>query len=331
MNLKEGDVQKSKLYSIEVTRTIQTTQKNKDIPFYRKSFLKNSKSYYYHKKGNNSSITPNNKSSLISGYKKPQKILNIGTEDTNQSSKRKTLICSKSNYDVITPEKYILNDKIVSPFSLRSIGNTKDKKNSPILLNDKNKKPSIVKKNFNRKRENLSLNYTNKIHNISINNEEIKRNIKYDECLNNNNSKPKKCNFRPKKIKIFHNKEKKSNNISSKTNKNKETKDLLSHNNIVQNIQNSLNKYNNYNNTNTIIINNTIKRNNSNFIRPSKTNKAQLKINNNMFDINNIQTETTNRNLVKGKIIKFKYNGTEFFFEPIHNKTDNIFYKRNAS
>ena len=330
MNLKEGDVQNSKLYSIEVTRTIQTTQKNKDIPFYRKSFLKNSKSYYYHKKGNNSSITPNNKSSLISGYKKPQRVLNIGTEDTNQSSKRKTLICSKSNYDVITPEKYILNDKIVSPFSLRSIENTKDKKNSPILLNDKNKKPSIVKKNFNRKRENLSLNYTNKIHNISINNEEIKRNIKYDECLSNNNSKPKKCNFRPKKVKIFHNKEKKSNNISSKTNKNKETKDLLSHN-IVQNIQNSLNKYNNYNNTNTIIINNTIKRNNSNFIRPSKTNKAQLKINNNMFDINNIQTETTKRNLVKGKIIKFKYNGTEFFFEPIHNKTDNIFYKRNAS
>ena len=332
MNLKEGDVQRSKIYSSEKNRTTQTTQKNKNIPFYRKSFLKNNKSYYYHKKGNNSNITPNNKSSLISGYKKPQRILNIGTEDTNQSTKGKSLICSKSksNYDEITPEKYILNNKSISPFSIHSIENSKDKKF--INLNDKIKKPCIVKKNYKRKRENLSLNYPSKIHNISINNEEIKRNLKYDESLSNNSSKSKskKYNFKPNKMKIFHNKEKKTINISYKSNKSKEPIDILSHN-IVQNIQNSLNKYNNYNNTNTIIINNTIKRNNSNFLRPSKTNNAQLKINNNVFDINNIQTETTKRNLVKGKIIKFKYNGTEFFFEPIHNKTDNFFYKENTS
>ena len=334
MNLKEGDVQKSKKNSSEKNRTIQATQKNKTMPFYRKSFLKNNKSYYYHKKGNNSNITPNNKSSLISGYKKPQKILNIGTEDTNQCTKGKSLICSKSksNYDEVTPEKYILNNKTISPFSIHSIENSKDSKFSPKILNDKNKKSCIVKKNYNRKRENLSLNYPSKIHNISINNEEIKRNLKYDESLSNNSSKSKskKYNFRPNKMKIFHNKEKKSINISYKSNKNEEQINLLSQN-IVQNIQNSLNKYNNYNNTNTIIINNTIKRNNSNFLKPSKSNKAQLKINNNVFDINNIQTETTKRNLVKGKIIKFKYNGTEFFFEPIHNKTDNFFYKSNKS
>ena len=330
MNLKEGDVQKSKIYSSEKNRTIQAIQKNKNMPFYRKSFLKNNKSYYYHKKGNNSNITPNNKSSLISGYKKPQSILNIGTEDTNQSTKGKSLIKSKSNYDEITPEKCILNEKSISPFSIHSIENSKDKKF--ISLNDKNKKPCIVKKNYNRKRENLSLNYPSKIYNISINNEEIKRNLKYDESLSNNSSKSKsrKYNFRPHKMKIFNNKEKKTINISYKSNKNKEPIDILSQN-IVQNIQNSLNKYNNYNNTNTIIINNTIKRNNSNFLRPSKTNKAQLKLNNNVFDINNIQTETTKRNLVKGKIIKFKYNGTEFFFEPIHNKTDNFFNKENTS
>jgi len=211
MNLKEEDIQRSKIYSSEKNRTIQTTQKNKNIPFYRKSFLKNNKSYYYHKKGNNSNITPNNKSSLISGYKKPQRILNIGTEDTNQSTKGKSLICSKSksNYDEITPEKYILNNKSISPFSIHSIENSKDKKF--INLNDKIKKPFIVKKNYKRKRENLSLNYPSKIHNISINNEEIKRNLKYDESLSNNSSKSKskKYNFRPNKMKIFHNKEKK--------------------------------------------------------------------------------------------------------------------------
>ena len=110
MNLKEGDVQNSKIYSSEKNKTIQAIQKNKNMPFYRKSFLKNNKSYYYHKKGNNSNITPNNKSSLISGYKKPQRIVNIGTEDTNQSTKGKTLICSKSksNYDL---KRTIFNDK----------------------------------------------------------------------------------------------------------------------------------------------------------------------------------------------------------------------------
>ena len=333
MNLKEGEVQKSKLYSIEINRTIQASQKNKNVPFYRKSFLKNNnKSYFYHKKGNNSNITPNNKSTFISGYKKPQKIMNNGTEETNPSTKHKTLISSKSKsiYDEITPEKYILNDKSLSTFSPDSILNSKDKKNSPIILNDKNKKTNIVKKNY-RRRENLSLNYTSKIHNISINNEEIKRNIKYDECLSNNNSKQKKNNIKPNRMKIIRaNKDKKTINISYKANKNKEPIDLISHN-IVQNIQNSLNKYNNYNNTNTIIINNTIKRNNSNFLRPTKTSKAQMAIDNNVFDINNIQTESTNKNLVKGKIIKFKYNGTEFFFEPIHNNTDNLFYKRNNS
>ena len=330
MNIKEEEkVHKSKLNSIEVYKTIKTIPTNKNILFYRKSFLKNNKtSYYYHKKGNNSSnITPNSNNSYISGYKKPQKSLNYSNEEANQSTKGKTINCSKSKskYDEITPEKYILNDKSISPLSIDSNNYHKDNKNSSIKLNNKENKSSLIKGHFNRKRENLSLNYASKIHSISIVNNELKRNIKYDECLNNN--KEQHFNFRPKRIKAFRNKVKKPNNISFKTDKNKGSIDLLSHN-IVQNIHNSLNKYNNYNNTNTIIINNTIKRNNNNY---SKSKKSQLTINNNVFDINNINNiENSKRNLVKGKIIKFKYNGTEFFFEPVHNKTESYFYKKNT-
>ena len=330
MNIKEEEekVHKSKLNSIEVYKTIKSIPTNKNILFYRKSFLKNNKTYYYHKKGNKSSnLTPNSNNSYISGYKKPQKNLNYSNEEANQSTKGKTINCSKSKskHDEITPDKYILNDKSISPLSIDSNNNYKDNKNSSNRLNNNENKSNLIKGHFNRKRENLSLNYASKIHSISIVNNELKRNIKYEECLNNNNQQH--LNFRPKRIKAFRNKVKKPNNISFKTDKNKESKDLLSHN-IIQNIHNSLNKYNNYNNTNTIIINNTIKRNNNNY---SKTKKSQLTINNNVFDIKNINNiENTKRNLVKGKIIKFKYNGTEFFFEPIHNKTESYFYKKNT-
>ena len=328
MNIKEDEkVHKSKLNSIEVYKTIKSIPTNKNILFYRKSFLKNNKtSCYYHKKGNNSSnITPNTNNSYISGYKKPQRNLNYSNEEANQSTKGKTINCSKSKskYDEITPEKNILNDKSISPLSIDSNNNSKQNKNSLIKLNNKENKSSLIKRYFDRKRENLSLNYTSKIHSISIVNNELKRNIKYDDSCNIN--KKQNFNFKPKRINELRNKVKKPINVPFKTDKNKES------NNIVQNIQNSLNKNINYNNTNTTIINNTIKRKNNNNNNYSKTKKPQLTINKNVFDINNINNiEKTRRNLVKGKIIKFKYNGTEFFFEPIHNKTESFFYKNDS-
>ena len=336
---EEEKLQNSRINSIENNRTLQAIQTKKKFLFYKKAFLKNNKSsFIYRKKGKNlSNITPNNKNSFILGYKKiPKNINNYGTEDTNQSTKGKTINYSKtklsnnSKYDGSTPEKYILNDRNISPYSIESNEKSKENKNVHCILNNRKREPKIIKYDLNRKRANLSLNYASRIHNITINNDELKKNIKFEDSLEINN-KTKITNSKHKKIKALKNIGSKAINISFKTNKNKESIDLLSHD-IVQNIQNSLNKYNNYNNTNTIIINNTIKRNNSNFLRPNKLNKAKLTINNNVFDINNnYNIDTGKRKLVKGKIIKFKYNGTEFFFEPIHNKTESYFYKKNVN
>ena len=333
MNSKEEEkLQNSRINSIENNRTLQAIQTKKKFLFYKKTFLKNNKSsFIYRKKGKNlSNITPNNKNSFISGYKKIPKNINYGTESTNQSTKGKTINYSKtkfsnnSKYNGSTPEKYILNERNISPYSIESNEKSRENKNGQCLLNNKMREPKIIKYDLNKKRANLSLNYASRIHNITINNDELKKNIKFEDSLEVNN-KTKSINSKHKKIKTLKNLGKKA--ISFKTNKNKESIDLLSHD-IVQNIQNSLNKYNNYNNTNTIIINNTIKRNNSNYLRPNKLKKTKLTINNNVFDINNnYNIDTGKRKLVKGKIIKFKYNGTEFFFEPIHNKTESYFYK----
>ena len=43
-----------------------------------------------------SNITPNTNNSYISGYKKPQRNLNYSNEEANQSTKGKTINCSKS-------------------------------------------------------------------------------------------------------------------------------------------------------------------------------------------------------------------------------------------
>ena len=338
MNLNlEEKFQKCRINSNEANRTLQAVPTNKNILFYRKTFVKNNKSsFIYRKKGkNNSNITPNSNLNYISGYKKKSTNINYGSEETNQSTKGKTIKYSKhkpfnkSKNDEITPEKY-LNNKSISPFSIHSNDSNKENKSNQCLLNNKNKKPSIIKYNLRRKGENLSLNYTSKIQNITINNEELKKNMIFEGSLEVNN-KHQNLNLKNKKLKPLRNFAKNAINITFNTNKNKEPINILSHN-IVQSFHNSINKYNDYNNTNTIIINNTIKRNNSNYLGPNKMKKTHLTINNNVFDINNIHSiETGKRNLVKGKIIKFKYNGTEFFFEPIHNKTENDFYKRNPN
>ena len=328
MNQKDEEKSyKSRINSKDNNRTIGAIQSKskKNVLFYKKAFLKNNKStFIYHKKGKNlSNLTSKSKYNLISGYKKIPKNLYYGTEDTNQSTKGKTVNCS---------QKKSLNDstseKNISPFIMNS--NEKNKENKFILNSNKNndKKPTEIKYELNRKRDHRSLNYVSKIHNITINNDEIKKNIKFDDSLEIKD-KRKIMKSKIKKINAFRNFEKHNINISFKTNKNKDSIDLLSQN-IFQNIQNSLNKYNNYNNTNTIIINNTIKRNNSNLLRPPK--KVQLTSNNNELELNNINNFEIGKNkLVKGKIIKFKYNGAEFFFEPVHNNTGHSFYKKNQN
>ena len=173
---EEIKVQKSRLNSTGFSRTIQANSTNKNILFYRKSFFRNNKiSCYYHKKGNNSNITPNNKYNYISGHKKPQKSLNYTNEDANLSTKVKTNYSnSKSKCDDLTPEKYIINNKTISSFTLKS--NDKDKNISPNALNNNNvKKPSIINCYLDRKRANKYLNNPNKINNITITNYDANR------------------------------------------------------------------------------------------------------------------------------------------------------------
>ena len=193
MNSKEEEkLQNSRINSIENNRTLQAIQTKKKFLFYKKTFLKNNKSsFIYRKKGKNlSNITPNNKNSFILGYKKiPKNINNYGTEDTNQSTKGKTINYSKtkfsnnSKYDGSTPEKYILNDRNISPYSIESNEKSKENKNAHCILNNRKREPKIIKYDLNRKRANLSLNYASRIHNITINNDELKKNIKFEDSL----------------------------------------------------------------------------------------------------------------------------------------------------
>ena len=65
----------------------------------------------------------------------------------------------------------------------------------------KYKKPSIINCYLDRKRANKYLNNPNKINNITITNDDLKKNIKYED--ENNNNKKKNFNFKHKKIKLL--------------------------------------------------------------------------------------------------------------------------------
>ncbi len=141
MNQKEEEKsQKLRLNSKENNRTIGAikTKSKKNVYFYKKAFLKNNKStFIYRKKGNNlSNLTSKNRYSLISGYKKIPKNLNYGTEETNQSTKGKTVSCSqKKSFNDSTTEKNI------SPFELNSNEKNKETEFNKYILNNDNKKP----------------------------------------------------------------------------------------------------------------------------------------------------------------------------------------------
>ena len=328
---REGDLYKPKVSSIEINTTIQAIPTNKNILFYRKSCLKNTKNcFYYHKKGNKTNLVSNNSYSYITNYKTKQKNINYTTAETYQSSKGKTINSSKnkyendSNFNNSIPDRYILKNKSISPISQLSNESYKENKNINNTLNNKHRRVKLIKYSLERNNSNLNFNHSSKIKN-DINNTKINSIMNYNNMmLNNKNNLNSKFN-QNKELRNFR---KSPINYKSKLNNNKEQKDLLNKN-ILLNIDSSYNKYHHDNNSNPIILNNSIKTENNNYLIFNKTRPNQLGINNNFFDINNDIKNNNQKQLVKGKIIKFKYNGTEFFIESSKNKNNDNFYKKN--
>ena len=227
----------------------------------------------------------------------------------NISNKNLTLEnCKKRNRSFANLDiNLINNDKSQKEFILIN----KDQNNNPPLYkNRKNKTIKILEKtgiNFTFKNTSdkesidlLSQNMMKDLHKESLNILENKTNSTYINTNNyiiNNNLKIKNNNF----IKI-----------------------AIDNSNIY-------NKEINENNKNNIFLNSDNIKYNSNTIEAiSKKNKKNFYNKNNFTNYNNADNKANNErtSLREGKIIKFKYNGTEFFFQPVHNKTQNNFYKR---
>ena len=184
------------------------------------------------------------------------------------------------------------------------VNNDIDNESNNIFLNPRSKKIKNLEKkgiNFTFKDNNTKDSNSNDLINMNLFTNKV-----FDKRRNN------KC--RNKDINIFHeNSQPNSNYITidvdmDNSNSNKYTNTSHSNNiyfnkKIIYN-KNKESKYKNYKiKYKGNIINNVIK--NTNYID----------------DAHNINANKGN-NLSKGKIIKFKYNGTEFFFHPTHNKNN---------
>ena len=383
--MKQDINQNSNLNNTKQINNIKSVQNNKNIIFYRKSSHQNKKtSFYQKKKGTNSSnIMAQNKN--ISGSKKKIRLYNNTIEETNPTSKIKSINYSrdKSSIDCNNSsfEKIDIFKTTVSPFLLES--NHKSKESS----NNENKYINKISQNSkNKENSNNFIIYDNcKINNLTVENYRPKNksftniNVSYGEKINNNNGENNNIylNTKSTKIKNF---EKRGINFTFKDNNIKESnsKDLINldyfeniqkeslnkeRNNKCRNQNNNIFNENPKLNNNYITIdldnsyNNYIKNtNNNNYNNNNYFNKKilynknkevkykqyQIKYNDNLNNksdshINNIQNININQanNLSKGKIIKFKYNGTEFFFHPTHskynNKSPNTFHKKESN
>ena len=214
--------------------------------------------------------------------------------------------CKKRNRSFANLEiNYKNNDKSQKEFILINKDQTK---NPPLYKNKKNKTIKILEKtgiNFTFKNTSdkesidlLSQNMMKDFHKESLNRLDNKSNSTYINTNNyiiNNNLKIKNNNF----IKI-----------------------AIDNSNIY-------NKEINDNNKNNIFLNDDNIKYNNNTTIETISKKNNYYNNNNYTNYSNADNKADNdrTSLSKGKIIKFKYNGTEFFFQPVHNKTQCNFYK----
>ena len=244
----------------------------------------------------------NNNSQTSKNRIQSNRIINYNIPNKNSTLEN----CKKRNRSFANLEiNYINNDKNQKEFILI---NKDQNSNPPIYKNKKNKTIKILEKtgiNFTFKNTSdkesidlLSQNMMKDFHKESLNRLDNKSNSTYINTNNyiiNNNLKIKNNNF----IKIA--------------------------------IDNSsiYNKGINDNNKNNIFLSNDDIKYNSNTIETISKKNYYYNNKNNYTNYNKIDNKPDNdrTSLSKGKIIKFKYNGTEFFFQPIHNKTQCNFYK----
>ena len=314
---------KSRINNSRLNVNLNNTSNNKTIIFYRKtSSQKNKTSFYLNKKNLNSpNVLAQNKN--ISGNKKKTRMRNYTNENTYQSSKMKSINYSRDKssieYDDISPEKFNIYKTSVSPFCLKS-------------NNDNENKIYINKKTYKSK---------NKINN----NSKIK-NFTLDDCknksftnLNNNNDENNNLilYFKNRNNTINQNFGKKGINFTFKDNNDRNSSDLLNLD-VNKNLQRKFFEKENdsyiINSNNDLLLNNYItidteytnnKISNKNKNSDLNTKMIYIKNKDSKYKIKQSDKNIINKNnyLNKGKIIKFKYNGTEFFFRPSHNKTHN--------
>ena len=245
--------------------------------------------------------TPINNSQTSKNRIQSNRVINYNIPNKNLTLEN----CKKRNRSFANLEiNYINNDKSQKEFILIN----KDQNNNPPLYkNKKNRTIKILEKtgiNFTFKNTSdkesidlLSQNMMKDFHKESLNRLNNKSNSTYINTNNyiiNNNLKIKNNNF----IKI-----------------------AIDNSNIY-------NKGINDNNKNNIFLDNDSIKYNSNTIE-TISKKNNYYNNNSYTNYNKVDNKADNdrTSLSKGKIIKFKYNGTEFFFQPVHNKTQNNFYK----
>ena len=341
--------EKIEIYNSPINNNRNIIPNNKNALFYRKSSLQNNKTSFFNRKKDNNSTKIKTQKINISGYKKKNKIYKYISEDTNPSTKIKSINYSKdissieSKYEDSNsnPEKINSHKVSVSPFSIQSNDSFKNINNSSNYIYV-NKKTQAQNQNnrINRNKSNSFINYDNiKIKKLTVDNQQknnlMNNNSNIDQNRENNNgfvifnnneknSYIFKVNNYPKnEIHLQRSLINKSKYINYQNNKNNKEFKIIKNNYTIDIDDNSYNEIK-YNNKSSICLTNTNINNNNNKNKESKESKYIInKINKNNKNIDtNLKTE-----LYKGKIIKFKYNGTEFFFHPTHNKTHNIFYK----
>ena len=272
----------------------------------------------------------------------------------------------KISIEDITLDKQILNKTSISPFSLKGHNSFKENIFNEKLLDKICQTSKNISTNSNCilnyeiKKKNLQFNSFNKRNKSYV---KYENNQKKFLLINNNQNNNSFLNYKTKENKVLKNLEKNEINLTFKENNDKESIDLLNEDIMVKLHKHSLNKsknnnINNYKNINPYIIKNNIKINRNDYIKSDFRNNYKYttsfnndksiinynnkNINNNTIEAksriykykksknlsNNINTnDISNINLSKGKIIKFNYNGNEFFFHPNYNKTHNSFYK----
>ena len=259
----------------------------------------------------------------------------------------------------------------VSPFCLELNNNnfkeSKDNNNDIIYINQKSQNSkNKINNNFYLNHDKFKINNLNddnnknrSFSNLNINNVKKENNNNKFIIINNSekNENNKILKVGKRKNKVIKSFEKKGINFTFKDNNNniynnndKNSFELINTDIMINHPNKSIdseqsNNFNeilkpNKNNFITIEIDNSLNNkrikaynkssffSNSNIIYNKSNSKYKKNINNNP---NDIYDDKTNNNLGKGKIIKFKYNGSEFFFHPNHNNTHNNFYKKSIN